>query len=230
MKQTTRIPNKNFFTRRAKKLRKSQNIKYHKALDLVVQDYGFQNWKHYLKEWNKQKDELGKTDVTGKGKSNSKEKFDPYRNLLACAINKLIESNLIQLDLEDVDDENDDGHVHTELFEHKSVIIWRNIGFGELQISVWFKYDHSQHPLTLKPRYQKEKFNLSMPLARRQQYSNFVGVIVNGWLERKKGQYIQGEKQEGIFDKYTRKGELNYIKNLPQVKPNGFKTTGKFYL
>jgi len=117
-------------------------------------------------------------------------------------VNKLIEQNYISLNFEDVNEENEEGHIACRIFRYNSVIIWRNIGFGELHISIWWKYNHNNHPQANLKGNQKENFNLSQPLANRNQYRKFVGVTASCWLERKRGKYIQGTNRESIFDTY----------------------------
>ncbi len=155
------------------------------------------------------------------------EKRNPYRNLLVGAVNALIEENHISLKLDKEKDEQ--GYIFHNLFGYNSVIIWRNIEFGELHISVWWKYNHDKHPQANLKGIEKECFGLSKPLANRSHYRKFVGVVASCWLERKKGKYIQGTNERCIFDIYTRKGELKSLKELPILKPKGYKVSGSFH-
>ena len=160
----------------------------------------------------------------------TKEKTDPYRNLLVAAINKLIEEKYISLDLEGINQLEEKGHVVLELFKHNSVILWSNRGFGELLISVWWKYDHSKHPQANLEGNQRENFSSPEPLAKKDHYRKFVGVVASCWLERKNNKHIQGKNREHITVDYTRKGELEILKELPTQKPNGYDISGPFYL
>ena len=160
----------------------------------------------------------------------TKEKTDPYRNLLVAAINKLIEEKYISLDLEGINQLEEKGHVVLELFKHNSVILWSNRGFGELLISVWWKYDHSKHPQANLEGNQRENFSLPEPLAKKNHYRKFVGVVTSCWLERKNYKHLQGKNREHITVDYTRKGELEFLKELPTQKPNGYDISGPFYL
>ena len=158
------------------------------------------------------------------------ERTDPYRNLLVAAINKLIEEKCISLDLEGINQLEEKGHIFLELFEHNSVILWSNRGYGELLISVWWKYDHSKHPqINLEGNY-RETFSLPEPLAKKNDYRKFVGVVASCWLERKNAKHMQGKNREHITVDYTRKGELEILKELPTQKPNGYEISGPFYL
>jgi len=159
----------------------------------------------------------------------TEEKTDAYTNLLVAAINRLIEEKYISLDLEGVNELEEKGHVFLELFEHNSVILWSNRGFGELVISVWWKYDHSKHPQANLKGNEKETFHSTKPLADKNHYRKFVGVVASCWLERKNGNHIQGKDGKQIFDIYTRKGELEILKELPTQKPKGYEISGRFY-
>jgi hypothetical protein len=160
----------------------------------------------------------------------TKERTDPYLNLLVAATNKLIEEKHISLALEGINQREDKGHIFTELFNYNSVIIWRNIGFGELLISVWWKYDNSKHPQVGLEGELKENFTLPNPLAKKIYYRKFVGVVVSCWLERKDSKHIQGKNRKHISVHYSRRGELEVLKELPEQKPNGYEVAGKFYL
>jgi hypothetical protein len=160
----------------------------------------------------------------------TKETIDPYRNLMVAALNKLIEENHISLAFDGTNKVNEKGHVFVELFNQNSVILWRNIGFGELQISVWWKYDHSKHPQANLEGNERENFNSAKPLARKIHYRKFVGIVASCWLERKTSKHIQGKNREHISVHYSRRGELDVLKELPAQKPIGFEISGKFFL
>lgn len=219
MKTNSQNYNANFVKRNAKKIKKEQNIPYYEALNLSSQNIGYNNYKHFL---NKTEKESKKTPL--------KENKNPYRNLFVCAINQLIERNHISLNLDNVDENNENGHIFIKIFGHNSVVIWENIGFGELRISVWLKYNHNKHPQAYLEGNQKEKFKLTEPLANRKHYPKFVGVVASCWLERRTGKYIQGVKREGIFDIYTRKSELKFLKEQLELKPKGYEISGRFHI
>ncbi|WP_343328391.1 hypothetical protein [Polaribacter staleyi] len=228
MKLSLNKYNIKYIKRCAKNIKREQNLPYHQALNITVEKLGFNNWKHFLNEAEKCNNNSPHKINFAPKESIEGETRDPYRNLLVGAVNKLIEQNYISLDLGDVNEENEEGHIFCKIFGYSSVIIWRNIGFGELHISIWWKYNHNNHPQVNLKGNQKENFNLSQPLAKRNHYPKFVGVVVNCWLERKKGKYIQGTNRESIFDTYTRKGELKHLKELPILKPNGYEISGPF--
>jgi hypothetical protein len=152
--------------------------------------------------------------------------LDSYRKLIILGVNKLLEDNLISL----TSTNDTQGHIFADLGGHPSVIVWNGIGFGELRISVWWKYDHSKHPQANLTGSSEEKFLTSQPLAKPQDYPNFVGVTVSAWLERKTGKHIQGKGHERLFDIYTRRGEKAELDDLLYVEPNGYDAEGKFFL
>lgn len=228
MKLSSKKHNIEYIKRLAKNIKKEQNLSHNQALNITVKELGFNNWKHFLNESEKSNNNLSRKVNSTPKKSTEEEIRDPYRNLLVSAVNKLIEENYISLNLEGVNEENEEGYIACKIFGYSSIIIWRNIGFGELHISIWWKYNHKNHPQANLKGNQKENFNLSQPLANRNHYSKFVGVVASCWLERKQGKYIQGVNRESIFDIYTRKGELKHLKELPIIKPKGYEISGPF--
>ncbi|WP_179353810.1 hypothetical protein [Winogradskyella vidalii] len=75
MKKNVNKHNVDYVKRLAKKLKKEQNISHHEALNLTVEKFGFNNWKHFLNE-NKESIET--------------KKHNPYDKLSIVDINKLI--------------------------------------------------------------------------------------------------------------------------------------------
>lgn len=228
-----------FIKRQAKKIAKEENIAHHDALDKAAVHAGFQNWNHFINSSNKTSSNNPKINIPEikvsilpEQKNELKvKKTNPYRNLITAAINELIKAELITLagKSSDAPDRENDGHCFADLFGFPSVILWQDIGFDELRISVWWKYVHEKHPQANLTGNRKERFSMSSPLADKSKFKNFVGVVASAWLERKNGKYIQGKNNKAIFDVYTRKGEKSKLENLPIQTPEGFKTEGKFH-
>lgn len=156
-------------------------------------------------------------------------KVNPYRKLLIDAVNELLTRNLISLDAS-IDRGKEDGHIFLDILGYPSVVLWSDIGYEELRISVWWKYNHSLHPQANLTGDHKEKFNCSSPLANRLHFKKFVGITASGWLERKEGKYLQGRNYGGIVDLYTRKGEKDELQKVPAPKPKGFQIEGKVHI
>lgn len=154
------------------------------------------------------------------------------RKLLALGLNELISRDLIALtpSNENSGKYANQGHAFVEVAGQPSVVSWNEIGWEELRISVWWKYDHSKHPQANREGNERETFVTSKPLAKPELYPRFVGVTVSGWLERKTGAYLQGRGSQGIFDTYVRRGEKAYLDALPDAVPLGFAIEGKFHL
>lgn len=216
-----------YVKRLAKQIKKDQSVPHYQALNQAAVKIGFTNWKH-CQNALKPKDSVqifkDERKVTSKFKSKN---IDPYRNLLVAGVNELLEKKCISLIYES--DFEESGHIFIKLLGYDSVVIWRSIGFGELSISVWWKYDHCKHPQANLEGNQRERFSTKEPLALRNKYKNFVGVVVSCCFERKDGRHIQGEKRDGLF-MYTRKGELDALKKLPIQKPKGYNATGLMYI
>lgn len=212
MKKESKSHNANYIKRQAKSIKKEKGITHLQALDQSAIACGFNNWKHFLNENPKQK---------------PLENINPYRKLLVAGINLLLEKDLISLDGENTK-YSEEGNIQSSLLGHNSLIRWRDIGFQELEISVWWKYNHQLHPQANLQGNAKESFSLTTPLAKRQHYKKFVGIVASGWFERKNGKYIQGEGKRAIFDIYTRKGEKKALETTLVYQPEHFKIEGEF--
>lgn len=233
MKKNTTSHTDGQLKRQAKKIKKEQNITHTQALDIAAIQAGFTNFKNFQNSLNK----------TGPAKKQSGAQFpqekpqhaiskisNPHRNLLVAGVNDLLNKKLIILESPDSQNtRNDQGHVFTEIFGFPSVVKWRDIGFGELEISVWWKYDHSRHPQAELEGNRRENFNSTTPLARKELYKNFVGVTATGWLEREKGKHLMGKDSERLVGIYTRKGEKSALEKMTVQIPLGFEAEGKFY-
>lgn len=154
-----------------------------------------------------------------------------YRKLLVLGINELLAKKLISLDPKEdsVSEETYRGHIISEIAGYPSVIIWEDIGFEEFRISVWWNYDHTNHPQANLSGNARENFRTPSPLAKRSKYKNFVGVTVSGWLKRRTGKYLMGKGRRALFDIYTRRQEKPLLEKLPEPKPNGFLVEGTFH-
>lgn len=233
MKRKSNGHTDDYLKRQAKDIQKRENISYLQALEKAAKNAGFNNWNHFVNSSksnvtpSKEKVEKLRVDNLNQPDDGESKAINPYRNLLVAAINEVLDKNLITLNA--TTPPQQDGHVFVDLFGFPSVVLWQDIGFEELRISVWWKYNHSKHPQANLTGNARENFNGSSPLANRNHYKKFVGVVISGWLERKTGKYIQGKNNESIFDRYIRKGEKAELEKLPLQKTKGFKTEGKFH-
>ncbi|MGI4947396.1 MAG: hypothetical protein ACRYHC_01695 [Janthinobacterium lividum] len=152
--------------------------------------------------------------------------MDPLRKLLVLATNYLIESG--QIDLASQEDVK--GNLQANIGGRNSVITWNGIGAGEVRVSIWWDYEHDKHPQANLGGNSRERFLTSAPLAKRQHYQKFVGVVVSAWLERETGRYLQGTGRDFLPDKYVRRGALALIDALPDPVPLGFSAEGRKHL
>lgn len=153
----------------------------------------------------------------------------PLRNLLVIAVNHLVSNHMIELEIGN-DGEEIQGHTFTTIAGKNAVINWQGINCDEIRVSVWWDYDHSNHPQANLEGSYRETFCLSKPLAKSQHYPKFIGAMVSGWIERKTGKYLQGIDSEGLYDKYTRRSSKLSLEKIPRADGIGFKTSGKFFL
>lgn len=220
-----------FIKRQAKKIKKQENISYVQALNKASINAGFKNWKHFLsasKDANQTNlKENFEHSITQAKPTTTQKAVNPHKNLLVAGINILFDKGLISLDYSATD--NEDGHFFTDLFGYPSVIMWHDIGSEELRISVWWKYDHSQHPHANLSGNSRERFTTTSPIAKRQHYKKIVGVTATAWLERKTGKFMQGKGKERIHDIYTRSADKEELFKLPTQIAKGYKTEGEFF-
>jgi len=148
-----------------------------------------------------------------------------HRKLLVLGLNELLAQNLLSL----TDEGDSQGYIMTKIAGEDAVLLWQTIGSEEVQISVWWKFDHSKHPQAQLDGAYRERFSSSSPLAKSQHYPKFVGATVSGWLERKTGKYLMGRHSQGLFGTYMRRGEREVLDAIPVPVANGFKVEGKFF-
>ena len=154
-----------------------------------------------------------------------------YRKLLVLGLNEAIRQGRISLDAPESDTvTNECGHLFTDIAGYPSVVLWEDIGFGELRLSVWWNYDHDKHPQANLEGNARENFNMARPLAKRVHYKKFVGATVSCWLERKNSKHLQGDNGDRLIETYLRRDMSEILKELKTPKPLGFKPEGKFYM
>jgi len=195
---------------------------------LLSDDMSFYATEEYKKLHQQATGGYGVNENVNIDRSEAPTDMNPYRKLLVLGLNELIDQEKISLDYKSTQD-NSSGHVKATIAGHDSIIIWNDVGHGELRFNVWWKYVHSKHPQANLTGSNREDFNGDMPLSNPKNYKNFVGVTCGAWLERQQGCHIQGKGNTHILGKYTRKGELALLKALPNPKANGYEIEGRFY-
>lgn len=148
----------------------------------------------------------------------------PHRKLMVLGLNAALEAGLVSLDGKD----EPYGHLITQLAGETSVVRWNGISGDELSLAVWWKYDHSRHPQANLEGNARERFHFDKPLAKRQHFPRFVGVVVGGWLERLTGRHLQGHGGDHLTT-YTRRGERQALEALPNPVPRGYLAEGRFF-
>lgn len=148
-----------------------------------------------------------------------------HRKLLVYGLNALLEKDLISLD---PSVGVKDGYIETQIAGKSSIVIWRGISGEEVELSVWWDYDHSKHPQANLLGRARENFHGPTPLAKPQKYQEFVGAFASGWVERRTAAFIQG-KGPDLAEKYTRRTNVEALRDLPTPIPRGFKAEGKFF-
>lgn len=148
MKRKSNGHTDDYLKRQAKDIQKQENISYLQALEKAAKNASFNNWNHFVNSSksnvipSKEKVEKLKVDNLNQPDYDESKAINPYRNLLVAAINEVLDKNLITLNA--TTPPQQDGHVFVDLFGFPSVVLWQDIGFEELRISVWWKYNHSK--------------------------------------------------------------------------------------
>ena len=155
--------------------------------------------------------------------------MNPYRKLLVLGLNELLARGLLSLEWDGKSNE-ETAHIEAVIAGHNTIVTWSGIGHGEVRISVWWKYDHSNHPQANSPGNARETFSGNSPLARRKHFPKFVGAVCSAWLERQEGKYLQGIGTRALIELYVRKGDLDFLKKLPNPVPKGYQPEGRFHM
>ena len=147
----------------------------------------------------------------------------PLRRLCAHGLNELLERGLVS----SRSAEGEVGHVAVRIADRASMVLWRDVGCGELRLSVWWDLDLARHP-QVSGR-SREPFTCASPLARRERFPDFVGVTVSCWVERRNGFWLQGRGSDSLFERYVRRSSREVLHAVPDPAPLGFKTEGRFF-
>lgn len=140
------------------------------------------------------------------------------RNLMIEAVNEAISANGITLDTAPIQA----GYIFPTIFDRPAFVSWRDIGFDEVRVTLWWDYDGSNDA-------PNETYSATMPCVPRQHLPGLVGLTASVWFERRNGFHIQGTGSRGLFDTFVRKGIKHLIAGLPDAEPLGFKATGLVY-
>lgn len=145
----------------------------------------------------------------------------PLHKLLVLGLNEALARGLVTLDSA----QEGNGHAFATIASQGSVVLWRDIGFGELRLSVWWDYN----PAGRLPS-EREQFLPSRLVAERSRYRHFVGATASGWLERRSGLHLQGRGCIGLFDTYARRGARAVLAGVSDLVPSGHFASGRLFL
>jgi len=136
-----------------------------------------------------------------------------FRELLCAGINELVVHDHIKLE----GTERTSGQYQCTLFGQESIIKWRGIGYDEIEIVVWW---------SIKPDLKDSI--ATKPLNK--QLSKALDACCTGWLERKKGKWLQGCGSDGFLNTYCSKSGRQQLKAMPAVSCLGFEKEGKLVI
>ncbi|WP_207968294.1 hypothetical protein [Yersinia pseudotuberculosis] len=148
-------------------------------------------------------------------------------NLVIVALNEAIKRGDVDLNGKSSEgsEQKRAGYFFTLIGGKNSVVNWRDVGFDELRISVWWDYIQELHP-----RKEFEEFTSTRPIVQNRHFTHFMGACASCWLERNTGKYIMGTNGSSLFDIYLRSSSENELKSLPVEEPLGYQGGGKFYM
>ncbi len=147
-----------------------------------------------------------------KTKTSKKEKM---RDLLCIALNEIIKCKRININ--NHNEKVVDDSIFTVIEGKKSKISWRDIGYGEVRITIWWGIKPACVDVpTTKP------FNRNMVDA--------LDVCCSGWLERREGIWLQGYGGDFIFDTYCAKSAELDLFSIPEIETNGYNKEGKKFI
>ncbi len=202
--------------RDARAARRSAGTPITRYLNDIARQHGYHTWDNLVRAQPAPLP-LARAAATGTD-------MHPHRKLMVLGLNAALDAGLVSLDGKD----EPYGHLITQLAGETSVVRWNGISGDELSLAVWWKYDHSHHPQANLKDNARERFHFDEPLAKRQHFPRFVGVVVGGWLERLTGRHLQGHGGDHLTT-YTRRGERQSLEALPNPVPRGYLAEGRFF-
>lgn len=156
------------------------------------------------------------------------EKQKYILKVMVSALNEIISKGCIDLDgksqTEDTDKQT--GYIETVIFDKPTIINWKDAGYDELRISVWWDYTPELIP-------ERKKYALSLcnqltpkPQANARYYRYILGACGSCYLERRTGKFIIGDENNQFFDMYVREDSERLLKNAELAEPKGYQTHG----
>ncbi|EIC0790800.1 hypothetical protein LB938_004366 [Salmonella enterica] len=170
-----------------------------------------------------------------------KTKNDIMHNLVIHAVNGLLARDLITMEYteesgnyyrtEDMPPK-EKGHAIFDICGYKSFVSWRNVGWGELQIHVWFDVDLEKMIADGKTYGMTLDGFADFSTPRTVFNSlNFSAAICGCWIERKTGKYIQCRKDKHLSScirPYLNPKKREQLESLPEAIPAGYAKHGAF--
>lgn len=204
--------------RQARAARRSAGTPITHYLNDVARQHGYHTWDNLVRAQNAPLPQAPGSTAT------IATNMHPYRKLMVLGLNAALDAGMVSLDGKD----EPYRHLITQLAGETSVVRWHGISGDELSLAVWWKYDHSRHPQANLEGNARERFHFDEPLAKRQHFPRFVGVVVGGWLERQTARHLQGHGGQHLTT-YTRRGERQALEALPNPVPRGYLVEGRFF-
>lgn len=141
-----------------------------------------------------------------------KNKAEKLRDLLCHAINILDKEFGIDKISEDI-------VLETDVFDKRSIILCSLMSYEELHVSIWWGYKLQDIPNS--PSCHEPLSNLPK--------NKQVDVLVGGYVERKDGLWLQGDKSKHLYPKYCANSAQKDLEKIPAYKSSKILRTGKFY-
>lgn len=158
------------------------------------------------------------------------KRLENFRKLLVLSVNHLVTEKNFSLIASATDFQPVCGWTQASVAGYPSIIIWKEGESAQIQVSLWWNYDHAANPLSRAGKRKSETFDTTQPVAPKDQYSKFIGGTVSGWIERQSGIFLQGVDRQGLFDTYLRRDMFEILDMLSVPRALGYRAEGKFYL
>lgn len=142
-----------------------------------------------------------------------KNKIEKLRDLLGHAIRVLDEQYRIETITEPI-------VLEAEVCGKRSIILCNPIGHEELRVSVWWGYKLQENP---------KDASCPKPISRLPK-NKILDALVGGWIERKEGLWLQGEREQMLLPHYCANSAQADLERIPIYESNKILRTGKYFI
>ncbi|HIB8910511.1 hypothetical protein OGV38_06955 [Citrobacter sp. Cb080] len=129
------------------------------------------------------------------------------------------------------------GHAFIDIQGYPSLVFWRAVGWGELNLTAWFDVNRAELEKYAENvrcfGFHRNKIYAMERSIEKDKMKTLCRAFVSCWFERKNGAYIQC-REDGrvgwVSSPYMRADSRYKIAALPEAIPQGYKESGKFMM